>query len=99
MLSRRITMILKCMLYISGISGFICGSIHLHVAYKYMISLPRIPQPQTGHIHPWNIHGAIVYMNENQYYTYYSLQAIFVSCALGVGIFGGLLNFLRNRRK
>lgn len=48
-------------LMLVGLSGPLYG---LVLEWKHQASLPRSPEPQTGHVIPRNNHGVVVYYSE-----------------------------------
>ncbi len=55
---------------------------------SYQVSLPRSPEPTTGHVIPRNNHGVVVYYTESEVS---QLRNLWMVGAL-IGIVGGLIH-------
>jgi hypothetical protein len=62
---------------IFGVLGFLSGMCLFYLQFEYLRTLPRLPDPQQGIIHPWSIHGANVYMTDTQDFAWYWLKKSF----------------------
>jgi hypothetical protein len=65
---------------------FLCLGTEVFLAIHYMKTMPDKPQPELSRIHPFNVHGSVVYLTREQELLLKWLFGIMVASGLSAGI-------------
>ena len=78
--------ILKAIVIVFISTASLCVLIGVYLLCYYMETMPRVPQPHLGLIHPLNIHGTIVYITGTENDVLDWLRWGATVCGIGGGI-------------